>query len=286
MKIAVVIPTYNHAKYLGQALHSVFNQSLAPAEIIVVDDGSTDNTQELVAVFNEVVYLKQENKGLSAARNVGWRKATSPYVVFLDADDLLFKDALRLNAVCFENNPFSAFVSGCHNLINEFGDTTDNSVSWVDNPGYESMLKRNYIGMNGTVMYKRETLEQFPFDENLKSCEDYDQYLRITYKLPTIHHINKVAAYRKHGSNMSSNVVIMFTEALKVLDRQKPMLRTAREREAFQEGCKYWKEKYLPSVVGNIFRHSENADLRSRKWLLVRRYWYPILKLYISSFFR
>jgi glycosyltransferase involved in cell wall biosynthesis len=286
MKIAVVIPTYNHAKYLVQALQSVLNQSLAPTEIIVVDDGSTDNTHELVGAFNEVAYLKQENKGLSAARNAGWRHTKSPYVVFLDADDLLLPDALRINADCIEKNPMAAFVSGCHNLINEFGYTTEDAVSRVEQPGYESMLKRNYIGMNGTVMYKRETLEKFPFDEELKACEDYDQYLRIMYTLPTIHHTNKIAAYRKHGANMSSNAVIMFTEVLKVLDRQKQKVRTAAEIEALREGRKYWKEKYLPSSLQDILKNTESTILRSRKWQLVRRFWYPMLKLYVGNFFR
>lgn len=93
--VAVVIPTYNHGHFLADAIASVERQTVPAAEVIVVDDGSSDHPEDVVAQFSRVRFIRQDNQGLAAARNAGLRAAGSEKVVFLDADDLLAPDAMN-----------------------------------------------------------------------------------------------------------------------------------------------------------------------------------------------
>ena len=95
----MVIPAYNHARFLGEAIKSVFDQDYQPLEVIVVNDGSTDDTREVVALFPSVVHLEQANRGLAQARNVGVARSKGEMVVFLDADDRLLPGAIRAGVV-------------------------------------------------------------------------------------------------------------------------------------------------------------------------------------------
>ena len=119
--VTVVIPCYNQAHFLGEAIESVLSQSYRNFEVIVVDDGSTDNTSEVASRYEGVRLVRQENRGLSGARNRGMREAKGEYVVFLDADDRLLPGALEAGLRCFEAHPECAFVSGQSRLIAEDG---------------------------------------------------------------------------------------------------------------------------------------------------------------------
>jgi glycosyltransferase involved in cell wall biosynthesis len=119
--VSVIIPCYNHARYLGQAIESVLDQSYPRVEIIVVDDGSTDHTTQVAARYSGVHYVRQENQGLSAARNTGLRQSRGDFPVFLDADDLLLPGALEAGLNCLKTQPEAAFVSGHYRYIQEDG---------------------------------------------------------------------------------------------------------------------------------------------------------------------
>src|SRR3954469_14899324 len=99
--VAVVIPCYKQANYLPDAIQSVLDQTHDRVEIVVVDDGSPDNTREVAARYATVRYVRQENQGLASARNTGIRESVSPYLVFLDADDRLLPNALAAGLACF-----------------------------------------------------------------------------------------------------------------------------------------------------------------------------------------
>src|ERR687898_3616338 len=103
--VSVVIPCYNQARFLGEAIESVLAQSYPHFEVIVVDDGSTDNTSEVAASYAGVRYIRQENQGLAGARNAGIRRSRGSYLVFLDADDRLLADALEAGLASLEEHP-------------------------------------------------------------------------------------------------------------------------------------------------------------------------------------
>src|SRR5215212_6403385 len=130
--VTVVIPCYNQAHFLGEAIESVLSQSYPHGELIVVDDGSTDETSEVASRYEGARLIRQENRGLAGARNRGLGEAKGEYVVFLDADDRLLPGALEASLGCFEAHPECAFVSGTSRPIAEDGtllsQTSDTAV--------------------------------------------------------------------------------------------------------------------------------------------------------------
>ena len=121
-KVSVIIPVYNGANYITETLNSVLIQAYKNIEVIVVNDGSTDKTEEIVKSFGDRIrYFVQKNKGVSSARNFGLLKAEGEYVQFLDADDLLFEDKIFNQIEFFIKNPSNNVVYCRYNLINSSG---------------------------------------------------------------------------------------------------------------------------------------------------------------------
>ena len=244
--ISIIIPCYNHARYLTKAIESVFNQNYKDVEIIVVDDESTDNTKELTLSYgNPVKYIYKKNGGLSAARNTGLEHIQGNYVVFLDADDWLYPDALQTNINKLLQNPEAAFVSGGFDRVNTDDNTIEEKIRSIEKDHYIEFLQGNYVGVPAAVMYHRWVLDEIKFNLNAPdSCGDYDLYLNITRKYPVLHHQTKIAAYRIHNTSMSSNSPMMLASVLKVLKMQEGNLKTKKEKDAYQFGFQVWKNYY------------------------------------------
>jgi glycosyltransferase involved in cell wall biosynthesis len=234
------------------AVESVWRQDYLSVEIIVVDDGSTDNTKEILKGVGAVKYVHQKNRGLSAARNTGIKNSHGEFLIFLDADDWLLPGAIKVNIDYLKQNKTLAFVSGAHEKV--FVDIGESKYEFqeANTDHYIHLLQGNYIGMHAAVTYSRWVFDDFLFDENLKACEDYDLYLKISRKYPVFHHSNKIAAYRIHNSNMSGNIPKMLLYVLKVLKRQKNNLRTIKEKRAYKNGLKVWKNYYCMELYNKL----------------------------------
>lgn len=263
--VSVVIPCYNHARFLGEAIESVLAQTYPNLEIIVVDDGSTDHTAEVAAGYPDARYVHQNNQGLAAARNTGLRQSRGEFLVFLDADDRLHPDAVECGVHHLLNSPELAFVSGRYRYIKEDGTVLR---EYGQNPAgpdsYASFLRGNYIGMHATVTYRREALEAVGgFDPSLPACEDYDLYLRIVRKYPVAAHGNLAADYRQHGSNMSRDPRLMLKTVLQVLSSHWEYARTKEEyREAYQAGVKSWREHYSRDFYDAVSQKWSEGSVR------------------------
>ena len=245
--VSVVIPCYNQAYFLGEAIESVLRQSYHLIQIIVVNDGSIDNTREIAARYPDARYIEQSNQGLSAARNTGIRESAGSYVVLLDADDRLLPNAVSAGLACFHAHPESAFVFGAHRRISADGIPVGKPImNPIDGDHYSALLKGNIIGMHATVMYRRHVLISVGgFDTSLNACEDYDLYLRIAKDFEVSCHETPVAEYRVHGVNMSSDLDLMLKTTLRVLGSQWDYARKNRlYRKAYRTGIKLWKEYY------------------------------------------
>lgn len=250
--VSVIIPSYNHENYLPRAIDSVINQSYPHFEIIVVDDGSTDNTKNVCLRYPSVKYVYQPNAGLSSARNRGVEISSGQYLVFLDADDWLLKNALECNLNILMPNTKVAFVSGGHKVYYEPEDKTWIVQKEVNENHYLRLLEGNFIGMHATVMYRNWVFKTFLFDTSLRYCEDYDLYLKITRKHPVVHHTGLIAVYRIHDNNMSSNYSEMMRHALLVLEENLKNIKTSEEKKSLLNGVEFWKSYYSEKIFDNL----------------------------------
>jgi glycosyltransferase involved in cell wall biosynthesis/SAM-dependent methyltransferase len=244
--VAVVITTYNHANFLSDAIASVLAQTRPADEIIVIDDGSTDEPGAVVTRYPEVRFIHQTHQGLAAARNTGLRAASSEAIVFLDADDRLLANALAEGVACLAREPRSGLVYGGHRRTDaNWRPIGENYYEPVSDP-YVDLLQGNLIGMHATVMYCRERLEQIGgFDPSLRRCEDYDAYLRMAKIHPISSHPNTIAEYRFHEANMSTDHREMLRWALKVHGRQKYFaFAHPCASKAWRRGRSIWREYY------------------------------------------
>jgi len=262
--VAVIIPTYNHARYLAGALDSAFSQTVPPREVIVVDDGSHDDPAEVVSRHPEARIIRQANQGLSAARNTGWRASDSEMLVFLDADDRLKPEAIELNLKLFDAVPDCGLVYGAYVYV--FPATGQEQIVPVREPGpdpYADFLRGNRIGMHGTVMYRRAVLETLGgFDESLAACEDYDLYLRAVQHFPIASQPAVLAEYTRHDQNMSRNSGRMLKTALAALRKQRSHARQRPEwRQAYKEGAAEWARFYANDWRMSILQASTAKDV-------------------------
>ena len=221
--VSVVIPCFNQAGYLGEAIESVLNQTYERIEVIVVNDGSTDDTTEVAASYPEVALIVQENQGLSAARNRGLGNARGEMLLFLDADDRLLPGALSAGVACLSEHPTCAFAYGQYQFIHADGSfmrAIEREPS--SQCGYLDFLRANRIGMHATVIYRRWVFDQVgAFDTSLRACEDFGLYLRVVRRYPVVEHGALVAEYRRHPDSISSNSRTMLAYTLAVLDAER-----------------------------------------------------------------
>jgi glycosyltransferase involved in cell wall biosynthesis len=263
--VSVVIPCHNQAQYLGEALESVLQQKDATSEIVVVDDGSSDQTAQVAHRYPGVHLVRQSKMGLAAARNAGLRHSRGHYLVFLDADDRLLPGALSSGRASLLASAGAALTTGWFRWIDERGEVLrDEQRPQMPTDAYRALLKRNYIWMHAVVMYQRWALDEVGgFDVSLEAAEDYDLFLRIARSYPISHHSAVVAEYRKHRRNMSSDPALMLRNALRVLRSQRNALCTRQEKQAYREGIRYWQSAYGMALAKRAW---QNLQLRGRRY--------------------
>jgi glycosyltransferase involved in cell wall biosynthesis len=212
--VTVIIPAYNYARYLEPAVRSAFAQHHRPVEVLIVDDGSTDETpalcQRLQSELPGLLIIRQENAGLSSARNTGIRNATQPLVAFLDADDEWLPAFLDTLVADFSRQPASTPAVACNSFrIDSSGARIgekntaprgDRSFSAAD-----ILLKTRF--MPSSVVARRSAFDSTGcFDTTLRSSEDRDMWIRLAAAHGPIRYLDQpLVRIRRHGSNMSRN---------------------------------------------------------------------------------
>lgn len=197
--ITVVMPVYNYARYLEEALDSLMEQSVKPDEIIVVDDGSTDNPKEICDKYPEVKYYYKENGGLSSARNYGIEKATSDYVFSFDADDIVRPDTIKEYKELAEPNTIVTLP------LMAFG--LQNYTARPEKATLDILLQRNCIYSNS--LFPKALWEKVGgFDEQMrKGLEDWEFWIRCAKagaEFKTGEYLSLL--WRKHNTSMSENL--------------------------------------------------------------------------------
>ena len=186
-KVSVIIPTYNRADLVQRAIHSVLKQSVTPMEIIVVDDASTDHTDEILAQFeNKISIIKHsENMGVSTARNTGIKAARGNWMAFLDSDDTWQKDKLKTQIKFIQRHPTYKIVH-CNETWLRNGSVVSQKKHHrkASNWAWEECLSQCTIGPSCTLIHRSIVDSIGLFDSTLPACEDYDLWNRITRFYP------------------------------------------------------------------------------------------------------
>lgn len=221
--VSVVIATYNMGRYLEQAVGSVLSQSWDNIEVIVVDDGSTDDTETRIKVFENtglITYIKNENQGQPKAKNCGIRHARANFIAFCDADDLWHPDKLTQQMPLFDDPEVGIVYSEVSN-IDENNRFYDQPPPYVRYQGYvtEQLLIRNFVPF-GTAVIRRECVEKNGlFDEQFKMGIDWDLWLRYSLDWKFAYTPQKTYIYREWSGQMSNNYRGRYQHALKILDK-------------------------------------------------------------------
>lgn len=207
--VTVIITTYNYARFLSKGIESVLAQTLQPDEIIVVDDGSTDNTREIVAEYESrgVRYMYQENSGISSARNAGIRASKGSLLTFLDSDDRWVPEKLALQAGHMQNHPEVGLVTASEWQVSEHGEDP-----WLlkrkpvaSRVMLDTALVENFIGNASLTMLRREVFDKVGlFDERVGLGQDWDMWMRVAQEYPLAVLDEPLIYYTRHEGSISA----------------------------------------------------------------------------------
>jgi glycosyltransferase involved in cell wall biosynthesis len=277
--VSVVIPCYNQAHFLREAVESVRRQSYPRVETILVDDGSTDDTAAVAAELG-VRCIRQENRGLAGARNRGLAESSGDYVVFLDADDRLLPHGLEANADAFKERPEAELVCGWGRTINAAGKMISPCfgpppIPPEDDPYTALLALRFAIGCPAQVMYRRESVVGAGgFDPSFPGAEDLDLYMRMARERTMyIHGNGPICEYRQHEGGMSRDIGLMLASDLAIRRAQRRWVRHDRSlRAAHKRGVAairdYYGEPLARDLAVGLRKHNWSDAARTLRTLL------------------
>lgn len=216
--VSVVIPSYNHARFVTEAVDSVLSQTNCQIEVIVVDDGSTDNTREVLASYgSRIRYIYQDNKGLPGARNTGIRAALGEWVAVLDSDDYWHPQKTERQLAAVAAHPEADVVGS------PGGDLPMPELLPLDPPtrwlSIRDFLLITPMSASSTMVRRRCFDAVGLFDESLRSAEDRDMWLRLAARVRVLQVTTPCWHYRVHEGQMSRNPQRMYDNFLRVVDK-------------------------------------------------------------------
>lgn len=285
--VSVIIPAYNSAQFITECLQSVAGQKGGiPLEIIVVDDGSSDDTREKVRVFGGVRLLEQGNAGPSAARNRGIAAASGEFIAFLDSDDLWTEEKLAVQMPIFQHRPEVTMVVGDCQRFNESGALNDSFFaeaqldhdffgdSVLVRDAYFKLFRINYA-LTGGVIFRKDCLSRTGvFDESLQYVEDLDLWFRIALDFSVAYTARLCLLRRHHGDNVSNDNVAMTLAYIQVLEKQRRQHRDLLEAQGIRLQPRFCLEYCL---LGDRCER-EGRMSEARRWYLKGLRAYPSLR--------
>ncbi len=219
--VSVVVPSFNHARFIESTLRSIKKQTLEPAILLVIDDGSTDNSpaiieQSLRDCTFPCEFIARENRGLSATLNEGFARVSGDYFAYLGSDDLWLPDFLEARVALLESRPKAVLAYGHSYYIDDENRIIDSTADWANyvDGNVRQMLLTTVAPMSPTVVYRRDALEREAWNEESR-LEDYELYLRLSELGEFGFDRRILSAWRRHGSNVSWDQTLMLDEQLK-----------------------------------------------------------------------
>ena len=213
MKYSVIIPLYNKEKHIARAIKSVLRQDYKDFEIIVIDDGSTDDTRKVLSEWiatGEIQYIYQENAGVSAARNAGARAASKDYLYFLDADDRVIASGLSRLRDAVGQQPDKAMIFGGHVTVDGERKRVHRQPAVSQHAGQrflDYVIRRRFsIANGGAVLIKREVALRYPYPEELTVSEDFCVYAWVLANEPVASVADEAVLVKKHADSLRNQV--------------------------------------------------------------------------------
>ncbi len=269
--VAVVVPSYNHAPFVEATLRSIFAQTVPPARLLVIDDGSRDGSPQIIEhTLKDCPFpselLARENRGLCATLNEGLAKTEGEYFAYLGSDDLWQPGFLAARRALLAERPRAALAYGHALLIDERGEVFDCTRDWAayaDGDARSMLLEETYAPMSPTVVYRRASVERHGWNERAR-LEDYELYLKLSADGEFAFDARVLSAWRRHGMNTSGDFVWMIEARLEAqrnasgylglspaeLERYQRALNFAGAEDLLRLGDKRAALKYLRRGLG------------------------------------
>jgi glycosyltransferase involved in cell wall biosynthesis len=261
--ISIIIPAYNASKTIQETIQSVLNQTFLNFELIVIDDGSTDSTLDVISQISDprVTVFSYPNAGISTARNRGIEKASGDYITFLDADDLWASDKIETQFEALQKNPQAAVAYSWTTII----DKSNNAVrqgSCYEKSGdvYSKILVKNFLDSGSNIMVRKEAIDKIGrFNPSLKHAADWEFYIRLAAEFE-FNCVPKFQVFYRVSENTSScNVIPMEKAALEIIEK------------AFKQAPSHLQhlKKYSLSAfyIYLTFKTLENPSKRQDAWI-------------------
>jgi alpha-1,3-rhamnosyltransferase len=246
-RVSIVVPSYNHAQFVAETLRSVFKQTHAPARLLVIDDGSRDDSPRIIEKTLEdcpfpCELIARENRGLCATLNEGLSKTVGEYFAYLASDDLWLPDFLAARVATLEARADSVLAYGHAFIIGERGRVEDCTLDWAtyaDGDARQMLLAETYAPMSPTVMYRRAAVERHGWNERAR-LEDYELYLRLSADGEFAFDSRVLSAWRRHGANTSRDFAWMIEARLEAQRNAAPQLGLGeKELERYQRALNF-----------------------------------------------
>lgn len=295
-RVSVTIPTFNCARFLGRAISTALTQTYTDHEVIVVDDGSTDGTRDVVAQFGDKVrYMYQTNGGLSSARNLALSKASGEFIAYLDADDMWYPDKLEKQVSFLDARKEYGLVHSDVTLVDEADQVIHHRLNLETRrevpEGYctLSLLRRCHIRIP-TVLERRACIERVgDFDVRLKASQDYLHWIKIALEGMAFGYIAEpLTMYRRTASSLSSSPRRMaedFAIIFETLLTEKSLaLRYGQEAVDIVRSRLYsvWRElAHLDRLEGSTSNSSRHIMKLIRQWPLRTEPYMDLVKIYV-----
>ena len=220
-KVSIIIPVYNMAGHISKTIDSALAQTHENIEVVVVDDGSTDNSPDIIKKYKDkVTYVKQENKGLCGALNTGLEVARGEFIALLDHDDIYMPEKIERQVDFFTSHPGYELVYSDGMEIDDFGnvikDTFNSDGTFLGGHVFKELFHQMFVS-GPTMMIPMSVLSKVGYFDPSCRVQDYQMALKIAYHYPIGFVDEKLYCHRSHGTNMSSNAYIMVTNELETL---------------------------------------------------------------------
>jgi alpha-1,3-rhamnosyltransferase len=269
LAVSVVVPSYNHAPFVEATLRSIMKQTLRPAQLLVIDDGSVDESPRIIErVLNDCPFscefIARENRGLCATLNEGFQRTGGNYFSYLGSDDLWLPEFLRERVALLESRSAAVLGYGHAYFVDEQNRIVDSTAEWASyaDGDARAMLLQTTAPMSPTVLYRRRALEQHGWRETSR-LEDYDLYLRLSAEGEFAFDARILSAWRRHSSNVSWDQTLMLEEQLRAQrDAAERFGFTDQEIEKLQTATRFKRaEDFL-----RVGEKSQALELMIKNW--------------------